>query len=404
MSETTETGSPKLRHMNVVDRRTYLAAQCGLSVADLDILQSGGMTLEKASCLSDNVVGVHTLPIGLATNFVINGSRVDYVPMCIEEASVVASASRGAKCFAAGGGFTACATDPVMTVQVCLLGVKGVFRKIQTEIVRAQPKIKELVNATMLNMVKRGGGFSGVEVHQARSYRSGASKQRFVIVETHVNVCDAMGANIVNTVGETLKPFLSKLLGASSVLMSILTNLPLRRKVQVSGVVPLEMLRTATMSGEEVRDRIVLAGAFADAYTFRAATHNKGIMNGIDAVALATGQDWRAIEAGAHGYAALGGHYQSLSEWSVCSATGNLQGNLVLPLAVGTVGACITAQPSAVVALKVLGNPDARTLAEIMGSVGLAQNFSALHALVTDGIQKGFGKHYERQQALVASR
>ena len=335
----------------------------------------GRLPVEVADRMSENVVGCHGLPLSVALNFRVNG-RDHLVPMAIEEPSVVAAASRAALLVRGGGGFAGNADPAIMTAQVQLDAVPdpaGAAARLAAR----QGDILALGDRSIPSMVARGGGCRSLEARVIDD---------MVVVHIHVDVGNAMGANLCDTVAEATAPVIAACVGGRLGLR-ILTNLPLRRLVRVSARVPLEV-----MAGAE---GVVRATRFAEVDPMRAVTHNKGIMNGIDAVALALGQDWRAIEAGAHGFAALGGAYRPLSSWRV--EAGALVGRLELPLAVGTVGGAIGVHPGARSALALVGVESAGELAVVMAAAGLASNLAALDALAGDGIQRGHMRLHRRR-------
>ncbi len=371
-----------------LDERLRIVKEfAGLTDEEVEMLKnSGSMPLEIADRMIENVIGVFHLPFGIGTNFLINGK--DYlVPMVIEEPSVVAAASNAAKMVRAGGGFKASTTDPVMIGQVQLTNVKDP-QEAREIILGEKERILEIANERDPILVKLGGGAKDMEVRVIDTI-----KGPMVIVHLLVDVRDAMGANAVNTMAEAVAPYIEKITGGK-VYLRIVSNLAVKRLARAECVVPKEAL-----GGEEVVDGILYAYAFALADPYRAVTHNKGIMNGVVAVALATGQDTRAIEAGAHAYASLDGRYRPLSTWEK-DENGNLRGFLEMPLAVGIVGGATRSNPLARVALKILGVKTARELAEVMVSVGLANNLAALRALATEGIQRGHMKLHARNIAI----
>ena len=356
--------------------------------------RADALTLAQADKMIENVVGVYSLPLGIATNFLVNGR--DYlVPMAIEEPSVVAAASHAARLLREGGGVTAIASDPLMIGQVQLLGIADPHGAA-VALLAAKAEVLALANQQDPLLVSVGGGAKDVEVRVLEHTAAGP----MVIVHLIVDVRDAMGANAVNTMAEAVAPRLAEI-ARGEFRLRIISNLADKRLVRARGVVPREALATETLAGEQVVQGIVEAAAFAATDPYRAATHNKGIMNGIDAVVVATGNDWRAIEAGAHAYAARGGRYTSLSAWER-DAAGDLVGTLELPLAVGIVGGATKVHPTARLALKVLGVKTARELAEVVAAVGLAQNLGALRALATEGIQRGHMALHARQMAIAA--
>jgi hydroxymethylglutaryl-CoA reductase len=359
------------------------------------ILHGGmGLDLARADQMIENVVGIHSLPLGIAVNFVVNGRDV-LVPMVVEEPSVVAGASFTAKLARAGGGFRATATPPEMIGQLQVLDAADPWAA-RFDLLAARDELLEMANQTDPVIVGLGGGARDVEVRVLERTPAGP----MVVVHLIIDCRDAMGANAVNTACETLAPRIEQITGGR-VLLRILSNLADRRLARARCTVPAEALTFKGFSGEHVAQGIVEAWAFAAADPYRAATHNKGIMNGVDAVVIATGNDWRAVEAGAHAYAARSGRYTSLSTWA-CDADGHLVGTLEMPLAVGIVGGATRVHPLAQVALKILGVRTARELAEIIVSVGLAQNLAALRALATEGIQRGHMRLHARQVAIAA--
>ncbi len=353
-----------------------------------------GLSLEQADAMIENVVGVFGLPLGIAANFVVNGRDV-LVPMVVEEPSVVAAASHAAKLVREGGGFHAQASLPEMVAQVQVLDVPDPHAA-RLRVLAAREDLMARLRGLHPSIEKRGGGPRDIEVY----LRHHPALGDFLVVHIVYDVRDAMGANAVNTAAEVLAPALEELTGGRA-LLRILTNLTDRRLVRAWCRVPVQALAFRDFPGEQVRDAIIAAWAFADADPYRAATHNKGIMNGIDPVLIATGNDWRAVEAGAHAYAARSGRYRPLTVWEK-DAAGNLVGSIELPLAVGIVGGATRSHPTARAALKLMGVQSAGELAEIIAAVGLAQNLAALRALATEGIQRGHMRLHARQVALAA--
>lgn len=380
----------------VPERRELLARWAGLSDADLAQLQ-GGLTVDLADHMVENVVGVFALPFGIGVNFLINGR--DYlIPMVVEEPSVIAAVSNAARLARAGGGFTAGSSEPVMIGQVQLLEVPDLARAAQS-IQQAEAELARLVDGLHPSIVRRGGGFRGLEVRPLPDTPAGP----MLVVHLLLDCRDAMGANAVNTAAEAAAPLLERLSGGRARLR-ILSNLTDRRLAWAECRIPASAFDGDGLSGDEVVQGIAEANAFAWADPYRAATHNKGIMNGIDPVAIATGNDWRALEAGAHAYAARSGQYRALTDWHVVYTENGLQlaGSIELPLAVGIVGGATRVHPTAQVALKILGVESAQELAAVMAAVGLAQNLSALRALAAEGIQRGHMALHARQVALAA--
>jgi hydroxymethylglutaryl-CoA reductase len=374
--------------LNLEERASIVGDLAGLTEEEVAVLKIG-LSAQRAEYMIENVVTTYALPLGIAVNFLINGK--DYlVPMAIEEPSVVAGASHAAKIVREGGGFTATSTEPLMIGQVQVLDVKNLDEAAEA-VLEAKEEIIEIANRLHPTIVSLGGGAKDVEVRKLKDV---------LIVHLIYDCRDAMGANAVNSVCEKVAPLIERITGGR-VVLRIVSNLADRRLARASCVVPKEALAVGGFYGEEVVKRIIEAHALAEVDPYRAATHNKGIMNGIDAVAIATGNDWRAIEAGAHAYAARGGRYTSLTTWEE-DADGNLVGRIELPLAVGVVGGATKVHPTAKVALKILGVKSARELAEVMAAVGLAQNLAALRALATEGIQIGHMRLHARQVAMAA--
>jgi hydroxymethylglutaryl-CoA reductase len=381
--------------MTIPERLDELQQCSGLSDSQaLAISGEQGLSLEKANAMIENVVGLFSLPMGIAQNFLINGREV-LVPMVVEEPSIVAGASYMAKLVRSGGGFKASADDPVMIGQMQVVGLPDLSEaRRQIE----QNREKLLAKAAKLDpvLVELGGGPRDIQVREIHESPVGA----FLVLHWLVDVRDAMGANAVNTIVEQMAPDIEQITGGR-VHLRILSNLADQRLARASCTIPLDKLAFDEFTGEQVRDGILEAWAFAAADPYRAATHNKGIMNGIDAVVLATGNDWRAVEAGAHAYAARSGRYTSLSTWSKDS-NGNLTGSLELPIAVGIVGGATRVHPGSQAALALMGVKSSRDLAKIIASVGLAQNLAALRALSTEGIQRGHMGLHARQVAMSA--
>ena len=377
------------------ERATAVSEWAALSAKEKAALDgSGGLTPEQADHMIENVVGLHNLPLGVAVNFLVN-SRDVLVPMAIEEPSVVAGASFMAKLARGGGGFHAHLTEPLMIGQMQILGVAD-LNAARLALLEKKSHILELANQIDPVLIKAGGGARDLEVRIIDESPIGPFLVAHLIYDTR----DAMGANAVNTACETLAPTIEQITGGR-VHLRILSNLADRRLARVRCTIPVASLAFNDFTGERVRDGIIEAYAFAAADPYRAATHNKGIMNGVDAVVIATGNDWRAIEAGAHSYAARSGRYTSLSTWGK-DKDGNLVGTLEMPMAVGIVGGATKVHPTAQAALKLMGVTSARELAEIIVSVGLAQNLAALRALATEGIQRGHMTLHARQVAIAA--
>ncbi len=386
---------PGFYNLSFQERIDELAQRSELSPEDLAALSGpAGLTSEQANNMIENVIGLHALPIGLALNFVVNGRDV-LVPMVIEEPSVVAGASFMAKLARAGGGFFAHTTPPEMIGQMQLLDVAD-LPAARLKILEEKERL--LAEAAEIDPVLKrlGGGPRDLEVRIVSESAIGP----FLVLHLIYDVRDAMGANAINTAAERLAPRVEALTGGR-VHLRILSNLADRRLARARCTIPLGNLAFEGYPAEEVRDGIIAAWAFAAADPYRAATHNKGIMNGVDAVVIATGNDWRAIEAGAHAYAARQGRYTSLSAWGQ-DAGGNLVGTLEMPMAVGVVGGATRVHPTARAALRLMHIQTASELAEIIVSVGLAQNLAALRALATEGIQRGHMSLHARQVAIAA--
>lgn len=380
---------PGFYKLSIDERLNIVKDFSNLDENDIKLLKNfGNLGSKIANVMIENVVGGMTYPFAVAVNFLINGKEY-LVPMVLEEPSVVAAASNAAKVMRRDGGIKAKASEPIMIGQIQVIKVpKPYFAKYL--ILEHKDEILELANAQDPVLVKLGGGAKDVEARVVNT-----KVGPMLIVHLLVDVRDAMGANAVNTMCEAVAPYIEKIT-KGKVLLRIISNLAVKRLVRAWVKVYKE-----DIGGEDVVDRIVAAYAFAEADPFRATTHNKGIMNGVIAVALATAQDHRAIEAGAHAYAARSGTYKPLSIWEK-DEDGNLVGSLEMPMAVGTVGGATKTHPVAKVALKILGVKSAKELAEVMGAVGLAQNFAALRALATAGIQKGHMKLHARNLAIMA--
>jgi hydroxymethylglutaryl-CoA reductase len=354
-------------------------------------LESGGLSAESADKFVENVLGTYALPYGMALNVRVNGHE-RIVPMVIEEPSVVAAASNAAKLVREGAGFIAEADPPLMIAQVQLREVRDV-RAAAARVESDSEAILRLANAALGGLVARGGGARGIEAR--------VLAEDVVVVHVIIDCKDAMGANLVNTVAEAVADRIATIAQAR-VGLRILSNLCDRRCVRVRCRVPAEALATEEMDGREVIDGIVNASRFAELDPYRAATHNKGIMNGVDAVVIATGNDWRAVEAGAHAFASRNGRYQPLTTWRQEDEGNTLVGKLEMPLAVGTVGGTLRVHPAARLSLRILGIRDAQELACIAASVGLASNLAALRAMATVGIQRGHMGLHARTVAVAA--
>ncbi|GAP08505.1 3-hydroxy-3-methylglutaryl-coenzyme A reductase [Anaerolinea thermolimosa] len=385
----------KFYNLSLEERRQWVAREAGIDLAEVEILSGiRGLSQEQADAMIENVIGIFGMPLGIARYFRVNGRDV-LVPMVIEEPSVVASASFMAKLVRAGGGFSATTTAPEMIGQMQILDLDDA-PTARLKLLEHRDELLEAASAVDPVLQKLGGGARDLQVRLLEHPALGA----YLVLHLVYDVRDAMGANAVNTAMERLAPRVEHITGGR-VHLRILTNLAERRLARARCTLPLETLAFDSYTGEQVRDGIIAAWAFADSDPYRAATHNKGIMNGVDAVVIATGNDWRAIEAGAHAYAARSGVYRPLSTWGK-DREGNLVGTLEMPMAVGIVGGATRVHPAARVALKLLGVHSAAELAEVIVSVGLAQNLAALRALATEGIQRGHMSLHARQVAIAA--
>ncbi|MCA9523383.1 MAG: hydroxymethylglutaryl-CoA reductase, degradative [Myxococcales bacterium] len=372
------------------ERRAMLADWLGLPAEAVNEITSGEVfRVELADVLVENAIGTFALPLAIAANFRING-RDRLVPMVIEESSVVAASSHAAKLLREGEGIVARATEQQMIGQLQLIEVPQALDLAEL-LARNESELIAMLNANHPRLGAVGGGARTLE---ARRIDDGS--RRWHVVHLVVDVADAMGANIVNTMLERLAPRLEELSGAR-VHLKILSNLSDRRRVDVVGRVPIALLAPYGESGRHVAENVELASRFAEVDPYRAATHNKGIMNGVDATLLATGQDFRAVEAGAHAYAARNGRYSALSTWRVEEEA--LVGRMTIPLAVGTVGGMTVLHPAVNRILEWFDLTRARELAEVVAAVGLAQNLAALLALSTEGIQRGHMSLHARNVA-----
>ncbi len=390
---------PGFYRRSLAERRAFLREWGGLSEEEMRALDfPPGIDPAGAERMIENVVGVMPVPVGIATNFQINGR--DYlIPMAIEEPSVVAAASNAAKVARAAGGFRTQSTAPVMIGQIQLVGVPDPAAA-RLRILDRKEALLAAANAKDPVLVRLGGGARDLEIRLLPSIRG-----RMVVVHLLVDARDAGGMNAVNTMCEALAPELAKLSGGRAVLR-IISNLAIHRLARAHATFRAELLATSSSRGEEVVDAILDAYAFAAADPFRCATHNKGIMNGVSSVVLATGNDFRAIESGAHTYAAWlagpeGGVVRPLTTYEK-DRDGNLVGSIELPVAVGLVGGATAVHPTARALVKVLGVKSAAELGEVLAAVGLAQNFAALRALATEGIQRGHMELHARNYAVSA--
>ncbi len=359
----------------------------GLSDEEANFIFNGHLDIELADRMIENVIGMTELPLGIATNFLINGK--DYlIPMAIEEPSVVAAASHAAKLAREGGGFYTSSTEPIMISQIQVVGLKNPnFAKMQ--VLEHKEELIKIANEQDPVLVKVGGGCRDITARVLDSKMG-----PMLIIHLHVDVRDAMGANAVNTMAEALAPYVEDITGGK-VYLRILSNLAIYRLARARAIWKKDVI------GEETVEGILYAYEFARVDPFRAATHNKGIMNGIDAVLIATSNDWRAVEAGAHAYAAINGQYTSMSHYEK-NSEGNLVGSIEIPIAVGVIGGATSTHPKAKIARKILGVQNAREFSEILAAVGLAQNFAAIRALATEGIQRGHMSLHARNIAVMA--
>ncbi len=390
---TTSSRLPGFYNKTQSERLQAIGEQAGLTPEELAAF-SAGLSPDGADHMIENVVCLYSLPFGIATNFRVNNKEV-LVPMVIEEPSVVAGASLAARLAREGGGYVASSDEPVMIAQMQILDLVNPHAA-RLALLAHKARILEFVATTDPVIIKLGGGPRDIDVRLIEDSPIGP----MVVLHLLYDCRDAMGANTVNTAAEALRPMVEEITGGR-VALRILSNLADHRLARATCAIPASALAFDQFDGEDVRDRIIEAYAFAAADPYRAATHNKGIMNGVDAVVIVTGNDWRAIEAGAHAYAARSGRYTSLSQWGKDSK-GNLVGTLEMPMAVGIVGGATKVHPTARLALKIMSIQSARELAEVIVSVGLAQNFAAIRALATEGIQRGHMSLHARQLAMAA--
>lgn len=378
-----------LYKMTMDKRIEKVKAFTGITDAEAEAVYSmSGLPRDLADRMIENVVGAIQIPVGIATNFIVNGKEI-LVPMAIEEPSVVAAASNAARMTRAMGGFHATASTPVMIGQIQVLGVSDPHAAAQRVLAESE-RLLDICNGTNPTLVKVGGGAKEVRTRVISTIRG-----QMLIVEIDVDCRDAMGANTVNTMAETLAPYIEELT-KGKVRLRIISNLAVKRLARAWATFDKESL-----GGDEVVEGILDAYAFAEADQYRCTTHNKGIMNGITAVALATGNDTRAIESGAHSYAARNGGYESLTKYAK-DRDGNLVGSIELPIAAGILGGATSTHPAAKAAIKIMGVKTAQELASVMASVGLAQNLAALRALSVEGINRGHMKLHSRNLAVLA--
>ena len=386
---------PGLYKMTIAERRSLVSEVTGVTEKEMDhALDGGGLDAETADKFVENVLGTYALPFAVALNVRVNGKDF-VVPMVVEEPSVVAAASNAAKMVRTAGGFSVEADPAVMISQVQLTDVPDVAAAKKAILARKEDLIR-VANEAIPGLIARGGGTIDLEVREL-------ADASMLVVHLLVDCLDAMGANLVNGVAEYVAPRLAEL-AAGRMGLRILSNLADRRCIHVRCRARAADLATDDMPGEAVIDGMVNASRFAELDPYRAATHNKGIMNGVDSVVIATGNDWRAVEAGAHAYAARTGTYLPLATWRRIDTEEGafIEGKMTLPLALGTVGGTLRVHPAARLGLKMLGTTSASELASVAASVGLASNLAAIRALASDGIQKGHMALHARSVAVAA--
>ncbi|EAE5921033.1 Hydroxymethylglutaryl-CoA reductase [Listeria monocytogenes FSL J1-208] len=385
----------KFYKKTVEERRAILAEYANLNEEEQAFLAStGALSFDKANHMIENTIGIYSLPLGLGMNMLLNNKRY-VVPMAMEEPSVVAAQSAGAKLIAQNGGIAGSATKRKMIGQIELVSVSDI-EAAKENVIANEEQLIAIANQAHPSLQKRGGGAVEIQVRTVQT----AHDEALFIVHLLVDTQEAMGANMVNTMVEALAPELEMLTNGTAN-MRILSNLVDEATATAVCRINPESLATKTQSGEWVRDRIIAAYEFADADIYRAATHNKGIMNGIDAVIMAFGNDWRAVEAASHAYAARTGSYKPMSKWSK-DAEGYLVGELTLPMPVAFVGGSIGIHPIATLSKKIARVESAKELAMLVCAVGLTQNLSALKALVTEGIQRGHMSLQAKSLAMTA--
>ena len=375
---------PNFYKMPINERLDAVYERGLISKKDYKLLknQQQQLDINSADKMIENVIGVMGMPIGLGLNFLINDKEY-VIPMAVEEPSIVAALSAAAKISRSGGGFKTECTDPILTGQIQVVAIKN-LEQARNDLLSRKQEIIDLANSFHPRMVARGGGAIDFSI---KTYPMESFEGEMLVLNINVNTQDAMGANLVNGMCEGIAPLIESIT-EGKVFLRILSNLTDQSIAKGTMRIPLKCLSKEGYDPEQIRDGIIIASDFAKADPYRASTHNKGIMNGIDAVALATGNDWRAIEAGAHAYASRHGRYSSLSEWKK-DKNGDLVGTIEIPLKVGIVGAPIESNPAVALNLRIMNLDSATELSGVMAAVGLAQNFSALKALSTDGIQKG---------------
>ncbi|ANI34983.1 3-hydroxy-3-methylglutaryl-coenzyme A reductase [Pseudomonas hunanensis] len=386
---------PAFRNLSPAARLDHIGQLLGLSHGDVSLLaNAGALPMDIANGMIENVIGTFELPFAVASNFQVNGRDV-LVPLVVEEPSIVAAASYMAKLARANGGFITSSSAPLMRAQVQIVGIQDPLNA-RLSLLRRKDEIIELANRKDQLLNSLGGGCRDIEVHTFADTPRGP----MLVAHLIVDVRDAMGANTVNTMAEAVAPLMEAITGGQ-VRLRILSNLADLRLARAQVRITPEQLKTAELSGEAVIEGILDAYALAAVDPYRAATHNKGIMNGIDPLIVATGNDWRAVEAGAHAFACRSGHYGSLTTWEK-DGNGHLVGTLEMPMPVGLVGGATKTHPLAQLSLRILQVKTAQDLAEIAVAVGLAQNLGAMRALATEGIQRGHMALHARNIAVVA--
>ncbi|GIW23553.1 MAG: 3-hydroxy-3-methylglutaryl coenzyme A reductase [Candidatus Sericytochromatia bacterium] len=387
---------PNFYNLSIEQRINKISEIFSLNQNEIDLLKNNSIDLDIADKMIENAIGTFSLPIGLGLNFLINGK--DYiVPMVVEEPSVIAAASSAAKIIRQAGGFKATSTESMMIGQIQVVNCD--FEKAKKIIIEQKDVLINIANNSEPKMKERGGGAKDLEV-RILGNENEYPYCKMLVIHLLIDTCDAMGANLINTMCEAVSPYIEEITGGK-VYLRILSNFTDKRLAKAEVKIPYELFDNKNYKGKDVVEGIIQAQNFAYLDTYRATTHNKGILNGIDPVVIATGNDWRAIEAGIHAYACKNGHYRSLTKWYKDNQD-NLIGELELPMAVGIVGGATKIHPLAQLCLKILGVKSARELAEVIVCVGLAQNLSAIKSLATEGIQKGHMALHARNVAASA--
>ncbi len=388
---------PGFYRKTISERVKTLSSKYSLSKEEEELLRSSALSADQAAVMVENVIGTFGLPLAIGANLVCNGKEL-LIPMVVEEPSVVAAVSNMSRLVRKSGGFQTKSTASIMIGQIQISPVKDIAGCL--EILESKKDLL-LTKARHLHprLIERGGGLQRIYFRPVRYDEPGENAVDMIILHFEIDCVDAMGANMINTVAEFLAPWVEHYTG-EEINLRILSNYATERLATATCSLPFSDLETPDLSGKKVAQKILDAYRFAYADPWRAATHNKGIMNGIDPVVIATGNDWRAIEAGAHAWAAKTGQYRSLTKWWI--AEEQLHGKLELPMQLGTVGGSIKNHPQVQLCLKILDNPKAQELAEIVTAVGLAQNLGALRALATEGIQRGHMKMHARNIAVQA--